>query len=139
MEPSITSETLSQQTSCRDNESLDIEMTNDMQCNLTHSNEKTEHEQTKTNIKQAREVYFKGFPLQKMAHTKTTVQKRVMMGVMTMPQPHQPRMDQKDLGGKVSKIGIKNLSRPMGVPGKKGMKRMQKTRQYQPEQRLCGR
>ena len=48
METSITSETVSQQTICRDNESLDIEITNDMECNLTYGNEKTELEQTKT-------------------------------------------------------------------------------------------
>ena len=42
---------VSQQTICRDNESLDIEVTNDMECNLNHSKEKTELEQTKNNLK----------------------------------------------------------------------------------------
>ena len=52
------------------------------------------------------------------------------MGIKMVPQPHQPRMGQKDLGGKAPKIGIKNLSRPMGASGKKGIKRMHKTRWY---------
>ena len=73
METSITSEMVSQQTICRDNESLDIAITSETECHLTHSKEKTELEQTKDNLKQAREVYFKYFPLQKMAHTKATV------------------------------------------------------------------
>ena len=63
-----------------------------------------------------------------MACTKATACKRAMMGVKTVPQPHQPRMGQKDIGGKTSNIGIKNLLRPMGVLGSKGMKRPQKTR-----------
>ena len=63
-------------TICRDNESLDIEITSEMECNLTHSKEKMELEQTKDNLKWAREVHFKYFPLQKMAHTKATVQKK---------------------------------------------------------------
>ena len=40
METSITSKTVTQQTICIDNESLDIEITNEMECNLTHSKEK---------------------------------------------------------------------------------------------------
>ena len=91
---------MSQQTTCGDTESLDIENTNATECNLTHSKEKTELEQTKDNLKWAREVYFKYFPLQKMACTKATVQKRVMMGVKAVPQPHQQRMGWKNLGGK---------------------------------------
>ena len=132
METSITSEMVSQQTIIGDNESLDIEVTNDTQFNLNHSKEQTELEQTKNNLKQAREVYFKYFPSQKMACTKATVHKRTMMGAKTVPQPHQLRMRQKDVGGKMPRIGIKSLSKPMGLPGHKGMKRPQKTKCYHP-------
>ena len=48
----------------------------------------------------------------KMAHTKATFRKRAMMGVKTIPQPHQPGMGQK--GGKTPEIGIKNLAKPTG-------------------------
>ena len=40
METSITSETVSQQTICGDTESLNIEITNDMQYNLTQSKDR---------------------------------------------------------------------------------------------------
>ena len=49
-----------------------------------------------------------------MACTKTTVQKRAMMGVKSMPQPYQSRTGWKNLGGETPKIGIKNLSKPTG-------------------------
>ena len=136
---SITSETISQQTICRDNESLDIEIPNDTECNLTHNKEKTELEQTKTNINWAREVYFKYFPSQKMAHTKAMVQKRVMLGVKTMPQPHQPRMGWKDLGGKVPKISIKTSWGPWVYQGRRGWKGCRGPDAIDPGQRLCGR
>ena len=55
----ITSEMISQQTICGDNESL--ELTNDMEYNLNYSKTKTELEKTQNNLKQAREVYFKYF------------------------------------------------------------------------------
>ena len=95
METSITSKMVSQQTICGDTESLNIEISNDMESSLTQSKEKTENEQTKDNLKQAREVYFKYFPSQKMAHTKAMVRKRAMMGVKTSPQPHQPHTERK--------------------------------------------
>ena len=62
---SITSEMISQQTICGENESL--ELTNDTEYNLNYSKEKTELEKTQNNLKWVREVYFKYFPLQKMA------------------------------------------------------------------------
>ena len=37
----------------------------------------------------AREVYFKYFPLQRMAHTKATVTQSAMVGNKTIPQPPQ--------------------------------------------------
>ena len=51
METSITSKTVSQQTICGDAESLSIEITNDMESNLTQSKEKMEIEQTKDNLR----------------------------------------------------------------------------------------
>ena len=52
-----------------------------------------------------------------MAHTKARVRKRAMIGIKTMPQPHQPRMGQK--GGKTPRIGIKNLAKSTGRKKKK--------------------
>ena len=89
----ITSEMISQQTICRDNETL--ELNNDMEYNLNYSQEKTELKKTQNNLKWAREVYFKHFPLQKMACTKASVRKRAMIEAKTMPQPHQPGMGAK--------------------------------------------
>ena len=57
-----------------------------MKYNLTNGKEKTDLEKVQNNLKQAREVYFKYFPLQKMAHTKATVRKRAMMGMKTVAQ-----------------------------------------------------
>ena len=75
-----------------------------MKYNLNHGKEKTELEKTQNNLKQAREIYFKYFPpLQKMAHTKTTVRKRVMMEMKSVPLPHQLITGRK---GKMPKIGI---------------------------------
>ena len=51
METSITSKTVSQQTICGDTESLNIEIANDMESNLTQSTEKMEIEQTKDNLR----------------------------------------------------------------------------------------
>ena len=98
METSITSEMISQQTICGDKESL--ELTNDTE----YSKEKTELEKMQSN--------FKYSPSQKIACTKATVRKRVMMGVKIVPSPHQPRTDRK---GKTPKIGIKNLEKVTGV------------------------
>ena len=110
METSITSKLISQQTICGDNESL--ELTNNTKYNLNHGKEKTNLEKTQNNLNQASEVYFKYFPLQKMAHTKATVRKGVMMGMKTVPQPHQPRKGRK---GKMPKISIKNLGKLTGI------------------------
>ena len=71
-----------------------------MEYNLNYSKEKTELEKTQHNLKQAREVYFKYFPSQKMAHTKATIRKRVMMGIRTVPQSHPLRMGQKGKNAK---------------------------------------
>ena len=104
MKTSITSVTVSQQTICGDTESLNIEITNDTESNLTQSKEKTDIEQTKGNLRWAREVNFKYFPSQRMAYTKATIRKRAMMGIKTIPQPHQPWTR--------GKIGIKTIPQP---------------------------
>ena len=64
MEMSITSETISQQTICGDNEGLDL--FSDME----NSKEQTKLERMSNNLKEKREVYFKYFSSQRMAHTK---------------------------------------------------------------------
>ena len=110
METSITSETISQQTICGDNESL--ELTNDTEYNLNYSKEKTELEKTQNKLKQARKIYFKYFPLQKMACTKSTIRKRAMMGIKTVPQSLPPRIGKKT---KMPKVGTKNLAKPTGA------------------------
>ena len=65
METSITSKIVSQQTICRDTESLNIEITSDTECNLTQSKEKREIEITKNKLMRARGIYCKCFPPQK--------------------------------------------------------------------------
>ena len=106
---------VSQQTICGDTESLNIEITSEMECNLTQSKERMELEQTKDILKWAREIYFKYLPSQRMAHTKATVRKRAMMGVKAILQPHQPQTGRK-IVGKIPwmgiKIGIKNIPHP---------------------------
>ena len=122
MEMSITTETVSQQTICRDAENLNIEITHDTESNLIQSKEKTKLEQTKDNLKGAKEVYFKYFPSQKMAQTKATVMKRASEGIKTLPQP--PKCPGK-------KIGIK-VAKSMSVPQGKGTKKTQRSRCYRP-------
>ena len=58
METSITSEIISQQTICGDNEGLNLNT------DVDNSKEQTKIE---NNLKKAREIYFKYFSLQKMA------------------------------------------------------------------------
>ena len=79
METSITSEMISQQTICGDNAGLNLN--NDMKSSTEH----TELERMQKNLEKAREVDFKYFSLQKMACTKATIQKRVMMGMPVIP------------------------------------------------------
>ena len=92
METSITSKTVSQQTISGAPESLNLEIT---EPKLAQSKEKMEIEQTKCNLMQAIEVYFKYFPLQRMAHMKTTVKQRAAIGIKTIPQPPQLPLGQK--------------------------------------------
>ena len=97
METSITSETISQQTICWKNEGLDL--TNDVE----YSRKQTESEKMLNNLKRAREVYFKYFPLQRMTCTKATIQKRAMVGMTVMP----PSQMGKETSGKTGKKGHK--------------------------------
>ena len=105
MEMSITSETISQQTICGDNEGLNLN--NDME----DSKEQTELERMQNNLKKAREVYFKYFSLQKMACTKATVCKRAIMGMLVMPPSHTEKVTMKKMGkrdnkGKTPRIDV---------------------------------
>ena len=97
METSITSEMISQQTVCGDNECQ--ELTN----NTEYSKEQTEFEKMQNNLKRAREVYFKYFPSQRMACMKATIQKRAMMEMTIMPSSQIG----KDALGKTWKKGHK--------------------------------
>ena len=83
METSITSETISQQTICGDLN--DIEIEDDTEPKLSQSREQMEIEQTKINLKNAREVYSKYSSSKRMACTKATVRKRAAKGAKAVP------------------------------------------------------
>ena len=105
---SITSQMISQKTICGDNEGLNL--SNDMES----IKEQTKLERMWNNLKKAKEVYFKYFSLQRMAHTKTTLCKRVMMGMPVMPPSHSKKVVTKKTGRKDGKgrtpwIGVKHL------------------------------
>ena len=70
---SITSETISQQTICGDNEGYNDSVDN--------SKEQTILEKMQNNLNKARGIYFKYFSSQRMARTKATIQKWAMMGI----------------------------------------------------------
>ena len=63
METSITSERVSQQTICGNPESLSLEISKYTEPKLAQSKEKMEIEQTKNNLMQAREVYFRYYSI----------------------------------------------------------------------------
>ena len=65
MEMSITSETISQQTICGDNEGLNA----DMETNK----EQIKFEQKVNQLSKSREIYFKHFPPWRMTRTKATI------------------------------------------------------------------
>ena len=67
MKMSITSETISQQAICGDNEGLNADVKN--------NKELIKFEQKQNKLSKAREIYFKYFSSQRMARTKATVQK----------------------------------------------------------------
>ena len=94
MEMSITSEMISQQTICGDNGGLNLSN------NMANSKEQTKLERMQNNLKKAREVYFKYFLSQKMAHTKATVCKRAMMGMLSNALISQRKGHHKENGKK---------------------------------------
>ena len=67
METSITSETISQQTICRESESENFKITNDIDPKLDQSKDLMEIEQTRINLMQAQNVYFEYLSSQRMA------------------------------------------------------------------------
>ena len=73
METSITSETISQQTICGNNEGLNA----DMETNK----EPIIFERKQNQLNTAREIYFKYFLPQRKAWNKVTVRQKAMMGV----------------------------------------------------------
>ena len=93
METSNTSEMVSQQSICADPEN--IEIANDTEPKLTQSKEQMEIEQTRKNIIQAQEVYFKYLSSQRMAHTKSSMRRRVVdRGKSVLqPQPSTPTLE----------------------------------------------
>ena len=74
----------SQQTICGDPEN--IEIAKDTEPKLTQSKEQMEIEQTRENLMQAWEGYFKYLSPWRMAHTKSSVRRRVVEGEKSVLQ-----------------------------------------------------
>ena len=127
METSITSETVLQQTICGDPEGLNLEIT---EPKLAQSKEKIKIEQTKSNLMWAREVYFKYFPSQRMAHTKPTVKQRAVVGIKAIPWPPQLPPGQKMVMNipkpQPKTKQVEKPSRRRYCPGKKALCKIQK-------------
>ena len=94
METSNTSEMISQETICGEPEHPNkdckiIEIDNDSELKKAQSKEHiTKIEQTRKNLIHAREVYFMYLSSQKMAHTKSSVRRKVVKGDdKSAPQP----------------------------------------------------
>ena len=100
METSITSETISQHTICRNLNN--IEIANDKEPN--QSKEWMEIEQTRINLKNTRKVYFKYSSSQRMVCTKATVRKRVVEGAKMVPHLQSSKPE----AGKVPPLCQKN-------------------------------
>ena len=101
METSITSETISQQTICGDNEDLDA----DMEINK----EPIKFEWKQNKLSKAREIYFKYFSSQKTARTKAPVRKQAMMGLPLVSSIRGKTS--KGRKGKTQWISIKRLEK----------------------------
>ena len=102
MELSITSETISQQTICGDNEGLDADMGT--------NKEPIKFEQKQNHSSKAREIYFKYFLSQRMARTRAKVQRKAMMGVPLAQSIILMKRGSENSGkGKTPRIGIKRL------------------------------
>ena len=105
MEMSITSETISQQTICGDNEGLNLNT------NVDNSKEQTEFEKMQHNLKKAREIYLKYFLSQRMPCTKAMVCKCTMMGIPLIPSSPGNAAVRKSRMGKTPQIGINRLDK----------------------------
>ena len=110
MKISITSETISQQTIYGDNEGLNLNT------DMDSSKEQTELEGMQNNLEKIREIYFKYFSSQRMACTKATVQKRVIISMPVMHSLHSEKGVAKKMGkkgekGKTPCIGVKHLEK----------------------------
>ena len=102
MEKSITSETISKQAICGDNEGLDADMET--------IKEQIKSERKPNQLSKAREIYFKHFPSQIMARTKAMVSKMAMMGVpLVQSMISTKRGSEKSGKGKTPRIGIKRI------------------------------
>ena len=101
METSITSETISQHTTCGDNEGLNA--------NVENNKEPIELKQIQNNLNKAREIYFKYFPSQRMARTKATVRRKAMMGMLLAHSVAHTKQAGKKGKGKTPRIGVKQL------------------------------
>ena len=117
METSITSEMIYQQTICREPENPNqdhevIEIDNDNELKQDQSKEQmTEIEQTRKNLIQAREIYFKYPPSQKMVHTKSSLRRKAVKGDKFNPQP-QP--SSSSTVGKMPQVVIKEKKMKTG-------------------------
>ena len=96
METSITSETISKQTICRESESENIKITNDIDPKLDQRQDLMEIEQTRINLMQALKVYFKYLSSQRMVQTKSSVRCKAAgdRKVLIPPQPSQQHLTQ---------------------------------------------
>ena len=102
MEISNTSETISQQTICGDNEGLDA----DMEANK----QPIQFEWKPNQLSKAREIYFKYFLSQRMARMKAMVRRKAMMGIQLTQSVIPNKRGSEKLGKvKTPKIGIKWL------------------------------
>ena len=97
---SVNSETISQHTMGGDNEGLYVD-----------NKEPIQFEWKPNQLSKAREIYFKYFPLQRMARTKATVCRKAMMGIPLMQSVSTERGSEKSRKGKTPKIGIKWLDK----------------------------
>ena len=102
---SITSKMILQQTICGDNEGLNLNT------DVDNSKEQTKLEKMWNNLKKVREIYFKYFSSQKMAHTKATICKCMMMGMPLIPSSCGKAAIQKSGKEKTPHISIKWLDK----------------------------
>ena len=134
---SITSETISQQPICWDNEGLNAD--------VETNKEQIKFEQKPSQLSKAREIYFKYFSSQKIARTRTTIQKLAKMGLSLVSsiKGKTSKSVMKSVKGKTPQIGIKWLKkiRPKGkTPGSRrqwpGTQNLQEIQRFQKSMEL---